>query len=110
MFVILKNRFAILRRSPDLASDVQAHLPAGLAGLHNVIHKYDQDDLEDFLDDSDFANQDFDEMDLQPRDEGELADGPPRQAKKRDANARRDGIAEHMWIQYQVVLTSRGEI
>ena len=66
MFGILKNRFAILRRNPDLASDIQARLPAALAALHNIIREYDQDDLEDFLDDEEFADQDFDEMDLQP--------------------------------------------
>jgi hypothetical protein len=110
MFGILKNRFAILRRNPDLAPDIQARLPAALAALHNIIREYDQDDLEDFLDDTEFADQDFDEMDLQPRNEGELADGPPRRAEKRDADVRRDGIAERMWIQYQAVLESRGEI
>jgi hypothetical protein len=110
MFGILKNRFAILRRNPDLAPNIQARLPAALAALHNIIREYDQDDLEDFLDNSEFADQDFDEMDLQPGDEGELADGPPRRAEKRDADERRDDIAEHMWIQYQAVLASRGEI
>ena len=49
-------------------------------------------------------------MDLQPRDKEELADGPPRWAEKRDANVRRDEIAEHMWIQYQAVLVNRGEL
>lgn len=109
MFGILKNRFAILRRNPDLAPDIQARLPAALAALHNIIREYDQDDLEDFLDDSEFADQDFDEMDLQSRNEGELADGPPRRVEKRDADVRRDEIAERMWIQYQAVLASREE-
>lgn len=110
MFGILKNRFAILRRNPDLATDIQARLPAALAALHNIIREYDQADLEDFLDDSEFADHDIDEMDLQPRNEGVLADGPPRRAEKRDADMRRDEIAERMWIQYQAVLASRGEI
>lgn len=112
MFGILKNRFAILRRNPDLASDIQARLPAALAALHNIICEYDQDDLEDFLDDEEFADQDFDEMDLQPtgRAEGELAEGPPRRAERREADARRDEIAESMWVQYQAVLAQRGEI
>ena len=49
-------------------------------------------------------------MDLQPRNGGELADGPPMRAEKRDADVRRDEIAEQMWIQYQTVLASREEI
>ena len=56
MFGILKNRFAILRRNPDLTPDIQACLPAALAALHNVICKYDQDELDDFLDESEFAD------------------------------------------------------
>ena len=48
-------------------------------------------------------------MDLQPRNR-ELADGPPMRAEKRDADVRRDEIAEQMWIQYQTVLASREEI
>jgi hypothetical protein len=35
-----------------------------------------------------------------------LADGPPRQAEKRDADERRDKIAESMWIQYQAILAT----
>jgi hypothetical protein len=106
MFGILKNWFAILRCNPDLAPDIQAHLPVALAALHNVICEYNQDDLEDFLNNLDFADQGFDEMDLQPRGKGELADGPPRQAEKRDADERRDKIAKCMWIQYQAVLAT----
>ena len=56
MFSILKNRFAILRRNPNLTPDIQACLPAALAALHNVICKYDQDELDDFLDESEFAD------------------------------------------------------
>jgi hypothetical protein len=107
MFGILKNRFAILRCNPDLAPDIQVRLPAALAALHNVIREYDQDDLEDILNNLDFADQGFDKMDLRPRGEGELADGPPRQAEKRDADERRDKIAESMWIQYQAILATR---
>ena len=107
MFGILKNWFAILRRNPDLTPDIQARLPAALAALHNVIHEYDQDNLDSFLDESEFTDQDIDELDLQAGDEGQLAEGPPGRAEKRDADERRDAIAECMWIQYQQVLASR---
>ena len=110
MFGILKNRFTILKHNPDLAPDIQARLPPALVAVHNIIRDYDRDDLDDLLDDEEFADQNFDELDLQPDNEGELADGPPRRAEKRDADARRDEMAEAMWIQYQAVLASRGEI
>lgn len=108
MFGILKNRFAILRRNPDLAPGIQARLPAALAALHNIIREYDLEDLEDF--DTQFNDLDVDEMDLQRRDEGDLAEGPPRQAEKRGADVRRDEMARDMWIQYQGVLADRGEM
>ena len=42
-----------------------------------------QDNLEDFIDDdADLADKDIDEMDLQPIDQGDLAEGPPRQAER----------------------------
>ena len=107
MFGILKNWFAILWCNPDLTPDIQAHLPSALAALHNVICEYDQDELDDFLDESEFADQDIGELDLQAGDEGQLAEGPPGRAEKRDADKRRDEIAEQMWIQYQQVLESR---
>jgi hypothetical protein len=110
MFGILKNRFAILKHNPDLAPDIQARLPAALAALHNIIREYDKEDLEDFLDDPEFADQDFDEMDLQLGIEGELADGPPMRTEKREADVRRDDIAKRMWTQYQAVLASREPI
>lgn len=100
----------ILRCNPNLTPYIQACLSLALAALHNVICEYDQDDQDDFLDDSDFADQDFDEMILELRDAGELANGPPRQSEKRDADERQNEIAEHMWIQCQAVLASRGEL
>jgi hypothetical protein len=97
IFGILKNRFAILQHNPSLTPKVQAHLPAALAALHNLICKYDPDVLE----------YDLDELDpeFQEDDEGELAKGPPKRAEKRDVEKRRDEMANE--IQYQQVLWDR---
>jgi hypothetical protein len=40
------------------------------------------------------------ETELEEDTEGELAKGPPKQAEKRDAERRRDNMADRMWIQY----------
>jgi hypothetical protein len=114
IFGILKNRFAILRHNPDLTPKVQAHLPAALAALHNVIRKYDPEEIHDRIRELDVPEYDLDELDpeteLEEDTEGELAKGPPKQAEKRDAERRRDNMADRMWIQYQQVLRDRGEI
>lgn len=111
MFGILKNQFQILQYNPHLTPKVQAHLPATLAAMHNVIQKYDPSEIEDHikeLEEAEDAEFLIDESDLQGEEgmEGELAQGPPKQA----ADKRRDNIAECMWIQYQQVLKERGEI
>lgn len=107
MFGILKNRFEILQHNPHLTPKVQAHLPAALAAIHNVIRKYDPGEIEDRKKELDVEEFDIDELD--PDTEGELAKGPPRPAEKKDVERRRDEMAECMWIQYQQVLQDRGE-
>ena len=73
---------------------VQAHLPPALAAVHNFIRKHDSDDL------ADYKNI---QKDPQPGAHvegaarmGLLATGLPRVAERREANTRRDGIAEEM--------------
>jgi len=86
--------------------DIQARLPPALAALHNFIRKHDPDDI------ADFDNVD----DPQPgaraegpaaAEEGQLAEGLPRAAERRQTNERRDRIAREMWIQYQAELSRR---
>ena len=112
IFGILKNRFAILQHNPSLTPKVQAHLPAALAALHNVIRKYDPKEIGSHIEELDVLEYDLDELDpeFQEDDKGELAKGPPKRAEKRDVERRRDEMAEQMWIQYQQVLQDRGDI
>lgn len=84
--------------------DIQARVPPALAALHNFIRKYDPDDIADF----------DDVKDPQPgarmegaAAEGQLADGLPRTAERRQTNERRDRIAQDMWVQYQAELSWR---
>lgn len=114
IFGILKNQFAILQHNPDLTPKIQAHLPAALAALHNVIRKYDPDEIHDCIKKLDVPEFDINDLDPEPElekgTEGELAKGPPKQAERKGAERRRNEMAEHMWIQYQQVLHDRGEI
>ena len=106
----------ILQHNPGFTPKVQAYLPAALAALHNVIQKFDPEEIESCirnleLDVPDSLDElDLDELDLVTGTEGELAKGPPKQAEKENVGRRRDKIAEHMWIQYQQVLEERHEI
>lgn len=91
IFGILKARFTILTSRPRYNLDIVARLPAALAALHNFIRIHDPNEIGDFLQDPD----------LEPGHMGELADGFPNAAERHEANARRDEIAQAMWIQYQ---------
>jgi hypothetical protein len=79
--------------------DFQARIPAALAAIHNFIRIHDPEELENFVEAEDsepgFVS-------------GELAAGQTRTAEKKRANARRDGIAAAMWVQYQAELHQRG--
>jgi hypothetical protein len=83
--------------------DIQAHLPPALAALHNFIRKHNPDDI------ANFNNVE----DPQPgaraggpaaAEEGQLAEGLPRAAERRQTNERQDMIAQAMWAQYQAEL------
>ena len=82
IFGILKNQFAILQYNPGLTPKVQAHLSAALAALHNIICKYDPEEINDCIGELDVPEYDIDELDSetgpQKDTEGELAKGPPK--------------------------------
>ena len=63
MFSILKNQFAILQHNLHLTPQIQAHLPAALAAIHNVIQIYDNDELQFCLDELEIPEFDVDELD-----------------------------------------------
>ena len=84
--------------------DLQARLPPALAALHNFIRKHDPDDIADFDDVEDPQPGACAEG---PAEEGQLAEGLPRVAERRQTNERRDRIAQEMWVQYQAELSRR---
>jgi hypothetical protein len=88
--------------------DVQARLPTALAALHNFIRNADPSEINEFV-----AEFDKEEPDLQPGEQpstGELADGIPRAAERRKADARQREIADAMWRDYQRELRQRGMV
>ena len=103
IFGILKNRFGILRSNPNLDVDTQAKLAPALAAIHNVIREYDETDVQSLL------NEYIDDSPVGEPSEGtgELAQGPARTGERRQADNRRDRIADEMWRQYQTELRRR---
>jgi hypothetical protein len=86
--------------------DAQARLPPALAAIHNFICKHDPHDLDDYED----------VEDPQPGlhaaggvGEGELSAGLPKAAERRQALARRNGIAQDMWEQYMAERSRRNQ-
>jgi len=84
---------------------MQARLPPALAALHNFIQKHDPDDITTF--DSVEDSQPGTRAEGSAAAGGELAEGLPGAAEKRQANDRRARIAREMWTQYQAVLSER---
>ena len=90
---------------PEYDLDVQARLPPALAAIHNFIRTHDPDDIADYRDV---------ENDPEPGARsnrrgvlGQLAGQLPRAAEKAQANAKRDAIAEAIWLQYRGELKRR---
>ena len=82
---------------------IQARIPVALAAVHNFIHEHDPSEINEYRSDP--------IHDLQQGHRGgavgQLSDGIPDQDSHMRAEARRDSIAEAMWIQYQNTLQER---
>ena len=78
MFGILKNHFAILRSNPNLDVDIQAKLAPALAAIHNLIRKYDAEDIQELLNHEAADQATLPEHSVNTRD---LALGPARTAE-----------------------------
>ena len=93
IFGLFKRRFQVLMRVLEYSLDMQARLVPALAVLHNFVHIHNPTDL--LQDDNNVNNQDH--------PFGNPDDGPRHHAAGvRDAAAAfRDGIALHMWQDYQ---------
>lgn len=109
IFGVLKWRFRILVHPPQFSMDVQARLPPALAALHNFIRQHDPDDMADVDDNIDDPQPGTRAEPPVAPAEGQLAGGIAGAAERRQANERRDKIAQEMWTQYQAELLRRME-
>lgn len=82
--------------------DIQVLIPPALCAIHNVIHRYDPDEIDDY-------GEDVTDMQLGVCDDGELSHCLPSRTVREQANARRDQIAEQMWADYQSLLRARDD-
>ena len=103
VFGVIKQRFKILIIPPEYTLDVQARVFPACAALHNIILKYDPEELRDMLPPD--GNDDIIET---GHSTGELATEFPQRVKKEQANSRCDAIAQDMWEGYQDALQARG--
>ena len=97
IFGVLKWHFCILVHPPQFNMHTQAHLPPALAAIHNFICKHDPHDLDDYenIKDPQPGSQTMGGV-----AEGQFSAGFPRPAKRRQADARWNRIAQDMWEQY----------
>jgi len=96
---VLKHPFHILQEASRYNMDMQILILVALCALHNFIRRYDPEEVIDLDDTNDLQFGD--------RDEGYLASGLPNQHVQKQANARRDQIAQQMWDDYTSVLAAR---
>jgi hypothetical protein len=92
IFGVIKRRFCILLIPPEYTMKVQARIPPALCALHNFIRRYDPDEIETYITDSD------DSSDAVPF--GKLAQRMPTRRSHANASAKRDTIAQQMWTDY----------
>ena len=87
----------------------QAKIPGALGALHNFIRIKDPDDKAQEEDDHNEGNNNpvpFPDTPIPPEDLGQHVS----QAEKIRAGARRDAIAQAMWVDYLNELHQRGEL
>ena len=101
LFGVIKRRFKILIIPPEYSMDVQARVFPALTAIHNYIREKDPLEIVSVLPPSD------DDIVNRIENCGRLATEYPRRAEREEATARRDQIAESMWINYQAVLQVR---
>lgn len=95
IFGVLKRRFRILQLAPEYPPEVQARIPAALCAIHNFIREQDPSEGHLPADNVPLGHSGDDAHD-------EVANG-----NDETPDARRDAIAEMMWLDYQRILAER---
>jgi hypothetical protein len=102
IFGVLKRRFRILHIAPEYNLEVQARIPVALSALHNFIRIHDPEegslsDIHNHLE-LNGADGNDDRIEVEVREHQEEVD------------ARRNRIAEAMWVDYQHICQERGQV
>jgi hypothetical protein len=106
IFGVVKHCIKILVVPAEYSMHIQAHILAALMAVHNFIREHDPNEINEYrrnpIHDLQCGHQSE-----QPSDR-QLSDGQLDQDSHMQAEARRDSIAEAMWIQYQEILQEHG--
>lgn len=102
IFGVLKKQWDILNCPPQDEVSIQAHIPTGLAALHNFFVVHVNTDIEHYLQDLDTHD------DVEPL--GDLGHGAIPHAESERASALCDHIATDMWTSYQQDLQDHTEM
>ena len=109
IFGVLKRRFRILLLAPEYSVEIQSHIPAALAALHNFIQVHNPQAKKYFTENnSDHAPGGFYAGDDSLIPTGTGIDVEDEQNIS-EASKRRNNIANDMWRQYQEVLYQRSQ-
>jgi DDE superfamily endonuclease len=104
IFGVLKRRFRILLIAPEYNMEVQARIPVALSALHNFIRLHDPEEgsLSDIH--NHHALNDTDGLRVRNLNDAMFEVEEVRE----EVDARRDRIAEAMWVDYQRICQERG--
>ena len=108
IFGVLKQRFRILLLPPAYKLNVQARLPAALSALHNFIKTHEPYDQPLTDGDNTAETNLFGYHDGPNPDSEIIPDQELEQLEGGTMGAKRDAIADAMWMDYQRVLQERG--
>ena len=103
IFSVLKQKFHILHLAPEYTLEVQAHIPATLAAIHNFTHHHKPGEEEEDGEGEGDGNEPISGRVENDDDEAEWAD-----VGINEPDMRRDGIATAMWEQYVNEHIARG--
>ncbi|KAF7322355.1 putative transposase [Mycena chlorophos] len=114
IFGVIKHRWTILQRPLHYKMEVQAQIPSALVAVHNFIMEHDNADLDRWIIDEQAADGMRGFVGLQ--EDEEIDFGFLSTAKcignqeKRQAERKRDDMAQAMWADYQRILNERMDV
>ena len=100
---VLKRRFRILVIPPEYNMDIQAKIPSALCCIHNIICRYDPEELDDAESQQPYPENQTDHVVVF----GTLAGGFITTIERDTMMAKRDEITEQLWEDHLSYLHSQ---